>query len=64
MAGGGQIGTVEDTVRIPGLVRPAALAVRLLPPGKRVALVPVTDILEIDPDARTIRLDRAPAVQP
>jgi hypothetical protein len=64
VADGRAVGTVEDTVRIPGLARPAALAVRLDSPRKRVALVPVTDIRAIDVDSRTIVLVAPPNLQP
>jgi hypothetical protein len=57
----GTMGIVEDAVRIPGLKRPAALAVRVDRDGGRVVLVPITEILEIDTDARTITLRETPA---
>ena len=60
-APGGSIGTVEDAVRIPGLKRPAALAVRIGTLGKRVVLVPITEIADVDTYARTIRLRETPA---
>jgi hypothetical protein len=59
-AGGDRIGIVEDAVRIPGLKRPAALAVRLGTPGKRVVLVPITEITDVDADAHTVTLREAP----
>ncbi len=54
----GHIGLVEDAVRIPGLKRPAALAVRTN--GRHVVLVPITDIIDVDADAHTIRIREAP----
>jgi hypothetical protein len=57
----GTLGIVEDAVRIPGLKRPAALAVKVDRNGRRVVLIPITEILEVDPDARTITLREAPA---
>ena len=57
----GQIGVVEEAVRIPGLDRPAALAVCVLEERRRhVVLVPVTDVLEVDARRRRIRLRTAP----
>lgn len=53
----GHLGLVEDAVRIPGLKRPAALAVRT--DSRRVVLVPITDILDVDADAHTIRIREA-----
>jgi hypothetical protein len=60
-ASGKRVGVVEGAIRIPGLKRPAALAVRLSDDAKRVVLVPVTEILEVDVDAHTIRLRKPPA---
>jgi hypothetical protein len=58
----GPLGVVEDTVRIPGLKRPAALAVRT---GRgRVVLVPVTDVVEVDTEARAILLREDPDAAP
>jgi hypothetical protein len=54
----GRVGLVEDAVRIPGLKRPAALAVRTN--GRHVVLVPITEIVEVDADAQTIRIREAP----
>ncbi len=54
----GRLGLVEDAVRIPGLKRPAALAVRTN--GRHVVLVPITDIVDVDADAHTFRILEAP----
>ncbi len=59
-AGGEHVGVVEGLIRIPGLSRPAALAVRLSGAAKRVVLVPITDVLEVDLDKHTIRLGKPP----
>jgi len=56
----GRVGIVEDAVRIPGLKRPAALAVRIGAHGERVVLVPVTEIVRVDTESRTITLHEAP----
>jgi hypothetical protein len=62
-APGGHVGVVEDAVRIPGLKVPATIAVCLDEGGTRgtrVALVPITEILAVDAEARTITLRERP----
>jgi hypothetical protein len=59
----GPFGIVEDAIRIPGLKRPAALAVCLCEDERRVVLVPITDIVEVDTDARRIVVRELPHYQ-
>lgn len=56
----GRIGTVEDVIRVPGLSRPAGLAVRCGLFGRRIVLIPAGEVAEIDPERRRVLLRSSP----